>query len=398
MILTDLQRLIAEVHGQADAERRSLGFTLQLMIGNVVLALAPAVPGVDRLFGELTWLHTTGMVVPPNLVVLVNTLIYHRVGSGHGAHRWGEALETVLLYSLSVSLAVFSGFPLSPLWALALTAAPFFGLTKPFRRAFYLSVISGVHGAFALVTAIQGRWDAAAITALVGALSAAIFEVTAWRKRAALLAEADLEGVRARLNQRQLDLKRQAIARRLTADLAVRLSALAERLRAGSEGALSAPARQASIALAELEAISLPSSAPVLPRTLSQLSDLLERKLEPLCVEVRWSLKRSGALEGSVTPAAALAALRIAQELVRNAISHGGARNVEIALAHDGAQVTLSVRDDGEGLAPERLARSTGGLLNARRWSAKQGGSFRKHETDRGTELSVTLPVARSVT
>ncbi len=44
--------------------------------------------------------------------------------------------------------------------------------------------------------------------------------------------------------------------------------------------------------------------------------------------------------------------LRIAQESVRNAIRHGGARNIEIGLRGDANALELSIRDNGKGIPP----------------------------------------------
>ena len=51
---------------------------------------------------------------------------------------------------------------------------------------------------------------------------------------------------------------------------------------------------------------------------------------------------------------------RIAQEAVANAVRHGQARRVVIALRGDGAEVTLEVRDDGVGIGDE--SRDGGGM------------------------------------
>jgi signal transduction histidine kinase len=52
--------------------------------------------------------------------------------------------------------------------------------------------------------------------------------------------------------------------------------------------------------------------------------------------------------------------LRIAQEAVRNAVRHGGAKRVEVRLHNRDQRLTLMVRDDGSGLPP--AAQRSGGL------------------------------------
>lgn len=61
------------------------------------------------------------------------------------------------------------------------------------------------------------------------------------------------------------------------------------------------------------------------------------------------------AIEAPVSPLSdeqELAIYRIAQEAMTNALRHAGARNIVLALATDGSDVVLRVRDDGRGFAP----------------------------------------------
>ena len=62
------------------------------------------------------------------------------------------------------------------------------------------------------------------------------------------------------------------------------------------------------------------------------------------------------------SPAADTHLYRIAQEAVSNAIRHGHARNIVIALAGSGNKTMLSVTDDGAGLAVDARAKSGMGL------------------------------------
>ncbi|MGI9241281.1 MAG: sensor histidine kinase, partial [Verrucomicrobiales bacterium] len=46
---------------------------------------------------------------------------------------------------------------------------------------------------------------------------------------------------------------------------------------------------------------------------------------------------------------------RIAQEAIRNAVSHGGARVIELRLDGHSDLVTLTISDDGDGIDPQQL-------------------------------------------
>jgi signal transduction histidine kinase len=70
--------------------------------------------------------------------------------------------------------------------------------------------------------------------------------------------------------------------------------------------------------------------------------------------------------------------LRIAQEAATNAVKHGQAARIEIALAFAPGEVRLRVTDDGRGFDPERDSARPGhfGLLGIRERVQKLGGQF----------------------
>lgn len=67
---------------------------------------------------------------------------------------------------------------------------------------------------------------------------------------------------------------------------------------------------------------------------------------------------------------------RIAQEAARNAVRHGGARTVTIALTEPGGRVTLQVSDDGSGLAPPEARGEGLGLRIMAHRAAMIGATF----------------------
>jgi PAS domain S-box-containing protein len=97
---------------------------------------------------------------------------------------------------------------------------------------------------------------------------------------------------------------------------------------------------------------------------------------------------------------------RIAQEAVSNAIKHGKARNIEIQLAATAGRVTLSVRDDGIGMAkalrpmptgspPPAFPASSGIGMHTMRYRANMIGAVlevRPHPRG-GILVSCTLPI-----
>ena len=92
-------------------------------------------------------------------------------------------------------------------------------------------------------------------------------------------------------------------------------------------------------------------------------------------------------------PASAIHLFRIAQEAISNAIKHGRAKNVVIALSINPGGVRLSITDDGVGL-PDPLPEIRGmGLNIMRHRSAIIGANFDIRRIAHGTRVECTLPV-----
>jgi signal transduction histidine kinase len=101
------------------------------------------------------------------------------------------------------------------------------------------------------------------------------------------------------------------------------------------------------------------------PSTLRLLG--LADALEAHCIEaekrydVQVAFSREGDLE-RIHADAALSLFRIAQEALRNSVSHGAARRLSVKLARSGQYVELTVTDDGYGFDVEAVRQEGGGL------------------------------------
>ena len=87
--------------------------------------------------------------------------------------------------------------------------------------------------------------------------------------------------------------------------------------------------------------------------------------LEQLCVEQRGAVRHSGQVreppDGHLHGLAAAADLyRIAQEAIRNAARHSGAKEIRLTLTADDERLTLTIEDDGRGIMP--AAQTRGGM------------------------------------
>jgi len=95
-----------------------------------------------------------------------------------------------------------------------------------------------------------------------------------------------------------------------------------------------------------------------------------------------------------VSPAMSLAVFRIAQEALTNAIRHARANRIDVRLDGRDDLLLLQVIDDGRGIEQTELGRGFGTRGIQERVRALGGQA--SWIADRGTHLTVTLPLARS--
>ena len=136
----------------------------------------------------------------------------------------------------------------------------------------------------------------------------------------------------------------------------------------------------------------------------SELVDLgLEAALRALCREFKERAGISVTLQAAHVPAdvplaLGLALFRIAQEALNNAGKHARADRVEVGLSRKGAELVLSVRDNGIGFKPggQRAPSGRGiGLGSMRERAELAGGSLELQSgPGAGTTLSVRVPLS----
>jgi len=211
----------------------------------------------------------------------------------------------------------------------------------------------------------------------------------------------------ARLYERSRELsiltERSRLARELHDAVTQKLFSIRARARAAAVLAAREPADQARV-IAEIEAIGqLGAEAHAeLRAVIDGLAppDLQDGGLVP-------SLRRYAVLAGRgyglpvTVEAAELPALsgrqeaalyRVAQEALHNALRHSGARTVRVRLTATGRRVTLEVRDDGHGFAPEAPSGGVG-LASMRDRAAAAGGALTIRSGRSGTLVRMIVPV-----
>jgi signal transduction histidine kinase len=135
------------------------------------------------------------------------------------------------------------------------------------------------------------------------------------------------------------------------------------------------------------------------PRVLDDLG--LVAALEWLARQTRQSaaleVDVEAAFDAEIAPMSAAALYRVAQEALRNAVTHSGASHVRVWLTGDRSVATLEIVDDGSGFDVEAAeARRPGmGLFSIRERVALVGGSVEIHSVrGRGTRVTATVPLA----
>ncbi len=92
----------------------------------------------------------------------------------------------------------------------------------------------------------------------------------------------------------------------------------------------------------------------------------------------------------SLPPDVRVALYRIAQEALNNVIRHASPKTVQLTLVCQGADMTLSVRDDGRGFNPDNIPPGHFGINIMRERAADIGADFAVvSERDRGTLITV---------
>jgi len=108
-------------------------------------------------------------------------------------------------------------------------------------------------------------------------------------------------------------------------------------------------------------------------------------------------VERYPAEELRLTDDASIAVFRVVQESLTNVVRHSGASAVELAVDLSGGDLVLRIRDDGKGIAPDRMSNVTGshGIASMRHRVTSLGGQWKiQSPPGGGTLIIVRLPLA----
>jgi len=130
---------------------------------------------------------------------------------------------------------------------------------------------------------------------------------------------------------------------------------------------------------------------------LPALRMLVQQSAERTTAQARLEMEKEGTVR-RLAPEVELAAYRIAQEALNNALQHAHAQNIVVRVRCDPEGLTLSVVDDGVGFTlpqrPDLLTRAGHfGLVGMQERAAQLGGILRVHTAPgEGTRVTVRLP------
>jgi signal transduction histidine kinase len=381
------RRLAAELVVRPGRPRRPPRLDVVLAAAFVGLTVAEAVSVDDPTQAAKLWLLSAPALATiavrrqyPLLVALVVTNV-----------NWFANAENQFTTLLSLVLVSFTaGYELRPprSWlGLAVILVPFLTnmVTRPFVPSDIAAALVFLVGPWAVGAQSRQRADRAEAAETRAAQLEREQEL-----RAALVAAAERTRIARELHDivshsiSVVTIQVQAVRRRLGPEYAAEAADLAQ-AEATARQALAEMRRLFGVLRADDEQVAMEPQP-----GLAQLDDLVDRARAG-GLDVR--LEVSGEPR-PLPPGIDLAAYRIAQEGLTNALRHSGASAVTVSIRHEADAVEIEVRDNGRGLV--RTENPGHGLVGVRERVALYDGSIEVSDgPDGGVSLLATLPTGR---
>jgi|GEM_PF-2098094 len=373
-----LARAVAErTHQQ---RHQPIAVALNLLI-ILAFALAAFVPGADAFFGALRGEQMLLIWTVPMAWTLLPVAMNRRHGVFHLSFVVVFWVEMVLLWGALLLTLHHSQQPTSPIWVAVVFTSVFWATSYPNAPLQHGALIVIGLASLSFARLLDDEADeAAAMTIGMCSAVVAVFVFFAIATRRRLENEVRRDEVREELAKVALAKERAEIQEQLASDVGNTVAMVVDALREGGSSRLS---ELAETAQAELDALLVSPALQAPTWTAESLSSSLRAKCEALCVGVRYE-QRVALQTIDIPAAAAKALLRIAQELVRNAVTHGEATHVSV-IVQETSQVCLVVTNDGRRFSQSDLQQSTGGLANAKTWLEPFGGTLTVENDDSST-------------
>ncbi len=326
------------------------------------VALAPALPGSERIFGSLTGAEARGVAAVAWLSFEIAAVTSHLVGPHHAATEATSAMDGLLRLGAILSLVWFSGSAASPVWVAAMIDAFVWDAKSRRHAQLDLAMLVGPYIVLACAFWAIGKAGDAGLTVLVLLASVAGHTLTARTAAESDRVRQERDSAAQRLREAMLRDDRERMARELHDGVGANVMALVLRLRRAAQGGEPAAVHRAERAadlLGELRGVvwSLRNEK----GTLAELGKLIDAG----CRSARGDrgYERVTPLADAkvrVGPQTALCALRSARELVRFSATRGGVTKMTLHLSFESA-FEIVLEDDG----PSQTADGLQGLREA---------------------------------
>jgi DNA-binding NarL/FixJ family response regulator/signal transduction histidine kinase len=379
----------------AHAALRSTSSVISFSVAALVFIALMLIPAFTRTV-KVSFAGGATVTALTLLSFLVATAVYRTWGISR-AYYWADLVEGLTTEGFCAYLVIGSGNVIHFVWLfyffhVVLTA----GAGVTLRN---LVVVAAAPAAVALRFAVGANPGSALVAVLGGVLGVAFYvvvgrtydQVESGRRR-----EAELK---TRLAELRVAQERVRIARDLHDSVGSELAALVWRARVLAQDApqqgraddLSALERRAVTALDQLRDVVLGLRAD--PMEWSEATAALARRCHDQCRDMKLDFVVEGELDTRTQASLWLEVQRIVLELVRNAVTHAGGNCVGVRL-RAGAQLDLSVNDNGHGIQNTNWRDSPGGLANVRARVQNLAGEMNVDSDASGTRIQIRLPPA----
>jgi signal transduction histidine kinase len=394
LIITDAERerAFAEVARHNYASSRLVGRSPKavgvLLAMIVVFSVALFIPQTQALFAL-----PPEYIVPPMAAYGLNAILasvaMHKAGPLSDLHIRIELVEAALIHVVAGAMIYFAPDVITPYWMffimLVVTGAPIYPLT---RLPLYATLSTVALVSLAYV------WDGAYGDGFAALFLGVTVIYLGWRavgeQDRFLSAQADKHVLEERLRRRELDVERERISRELHDGVGSELTALLWNVRelvdeAADPAALESTTRRIT---EELRTViwDLRDDPSSWQSFCGRLEEVTVNLTKGAGIEAEFRVDGQPPAD-SLSVDAAHELLRIAQELVHNAVRHAGAARMEVVLEFADDAVRLLVCDDGPGFEPAEVTER--GLANVRRRARELDAHFEIASTDRGTRAVV---------
>lgn len=378
------------------AQQRSLtGFSGTILGILFFWASVCFVPGVTHLLG-VGARDATIVAATSAMAILGATLTYHKQGVTRFYHNVAFAEGCIAAAGYSY-LIYASDARNSLLWLFYVYHTGLNAAMGPARRNTFLAVVVPLGLAVAFL--VSGAPAAAALSLLNGLFAITLYLLLTRVYRvlsAALAREAELKLQLAELRVHQ---ERSRIAEDLHDGIGANLAGLMWRVRAMTSSPRAAANTGELVMIEQRISEMLGSLRGAIwnlrrsPEPWSEIEKLLRERCGELCGDVSLVVEVSGNDPEPPPNEAYSELLRAAQELVRNAACHSGARSVEVRATLTADEVRLHVSDNGRGLKDPACTNGHGGLGSLRRRVESLGGRVEIESSVHGTTARTSIPI-----